>query len=519
MTTGTETYGGLVVPVDENSAEARVRRLYEHASIGIVATVVNSLILIGVLRNLVDPPRLFVWWSCLMVVTGVRLLQVEWFRRVVSRGEFDSRRWGAYFVGGLGVAGCVWGGASIWLLPDSVAHQSFLAFVLGGMVAGAAATFSIRMDAFLAFALPALAPLAARFFLMGDELHVAMGAMTLLFGLLLTGTAHRVNGLLARTITLESSLSHATKQSDGLNAQLLSAERARSAAERTLASRDEENEERLRQYVADMTETFVTLQDKSERRLLERFERELEATRLDATACFGTGMAYRLERFLRELSNHVREGLRKPDVVNTAEARQTLREVEELVDGEVGLVNELLMLGSPELGDKTAVDVREIVASKVEEWRSRLPTTAELWHSSAKEVPRVVGSSRALGHALDQLLSNAVAAIDSERGTIEIRAHVVMRRELELLGASPPTSKAGSFVAMEILDDGEGMDAETTRRAFEPFFSTRSRGKGLGLTIVKAIVLRHQGTLALESHPLRGTSVRLFIPVVSETLH
>jgi signal transduction histidine kinase len=512
MTTGTGAYEGLALPLEQSSAAPEVRRLYEHASIGIVATVVNSLILIGVLRNVVEPVPLFAWWACLMIVTVARFSQVEWFRRFVSAGTFDARRWGFYFVFGLGVAGSVWGGASIWLFPESEAHQTFLAFVLGGMVAGAAATFSVRMDAFLAYTVPALTPLAARFFFLGDEIHIAMGAMILLFGMLLTGTAHRVNRLLARTLSLEARLSEATRQSDGLNAQLTRSEHARSIAERALASHTEDNEERLRQYVGDMTETFVTLQEKSERRLRRRFERELDRARIDAAASFGTGMAYRLDNFLGKLSNHVREGLRDPDIFNTDAARRTLYGIEAVVDEEIDLVNELLAFASPMVNDDTPVDVGDLVASKVSEWRHRLPPRAGLWHSPGKESARVEGSSQALAHALDQLIANAVSAIDTERGTIEIRTRLVSRSEVDLAGAGAPSSRADSFVAIEVVDDGEGMDPQTARRVLEPFFSTQSRGRGLGLSIVRAIVLRHQGTLSIESHPLRGTAVRVFLP-------
>ena len=505
MTTRTETSRGLLVPIEASTKGAEVRRLYDHAPIGIAATFINSLILIGILRNLVEPRVLFMWWACLMVVTGARFAQVEWFRRVVSEDAFDARRWGAYFVGGLGAAGTVWGAASIWLLPASVAHQTFVAFVLGGMVAGAAATFSVRMDAFLAYAVPALTPLAGRFFLIGDELHVAMGAMVLLFGLLLTGTAHRVNRLLARTILLASNLSEASKQSHELNARLLSSERACSEAEEALATRSDEGDERLQQYVADMTETFVTLQEKNERRLLQRFERDRERARLDAAASFGAGMAYRLDDIFRKLADQVREGLRHPDVFDSAMTRQALRSIEGVVDEEVSLVNELLVFSGRGPIESKRIDVGELVESIASEWRMRLPPNVELWHSSAKEMPRVEGSSRALAHALGQLLSNAADAMDDERGTIEIRIGVVTRGEVEFTDATPSESKACSFVAIEVLDDGSGMGVQTSQRALEPFFSTRSRGRGLGLTVVNAVARRHQGTLTLETvQPVRA---------------
>ncbi len=102
------------------------------------------------------------------------------------------------------------------------------------MVAGASATFSVRMDAFLAYTVPALAPLAIRFFSMGDELHVAMGGMVILFGVLLTATAHQVHQLTARTSDLSGELAHlrtalraARESAESLGSRLERAEEAR----------------------------------------------------------------------------------------------------------------------------------------------------------------------------------------------------------------------------------------------------------------------------------------------------
>lgn len=87
---------------------------------------------------------------------------------------------------------------------DSIPHQAFLAFVLGGMAAGAVPTYSVRMELFLAFALPALVPITIRFFSAGDELHLAMGGMALLFVVLMVDSARRVHETIAKSLSLEA---------------------------------------------------------------------------------------------------------------------------------------------------------------------------------------------------------------------------------------------------------------------------------------------------------------------------
>ncbi|MBI5894888.1 MAG: ATP-binding protein [Desulfobacterales bacterium] len=67
-------------------------------------------------------------------------------------------------------------------------------------------------------------------------------------------------------------------------------------------------------------------------------------------------------------------------------------------------------------------------------------------------------------------------------------------------------------VILRITDNGIGMDADTCRRAFEPLFTTRARGTGIGLANVKKIVEEHEGHIELESRPGQGTQMKIVLP-------
>ncbi len=74
-------------------------------------------------------------------------------------------------------------------------------------------------------------------------------------------------------------------------------------------------------------------------------------------------------------------------------------------------------------------------------------------------------------------------------------------------------SKGGDLL-ITIKDNGIGMDKETLERAFEPLFTTRARGTGLGLANVEKIIEEHNGSILLESKPHKGTTVIIAIPAV-----
>ena len=181
----------------------QVKQLYRHTPIGIIATLVNSLILTFMLWEVISHAALIIWFAACVSVAFFRYLLFLKFWRFSLKPTETSRQ-DMWFRISITFSGIVWGSAGIFLFPvDSITHQIFIAFVLGGMVAGAAGTFSITIGTFIAFSLPTLVPIIVRFFAVGDHIHVTMGGMTLLFGFLMFLTAKRVNATTLSSLRLQ----------------------------------------------------------------------------------------------------------------------------------------------------------------------------------------------------------------------------------------------------------------------------------------------------------------------------
>jgi len=116
-------------------------------------------------------------------------------------------------------------------------------------------------------------------------------------------------------------------------------------------------------------------------------------------------------------------------------------------------------------------------------------------------------------HVLDNLVLNAIEAKESD-ADVEIS---VGTQELsgEEKTVTVPDEKVdpGTYVRVEVKDSGAGMPAEIAERAFDPFFSTKFLGRGLGLSEVLGIMRAHNGAVRLETARDEGTSVELFFPV------
>ncbi len=117
-----------------------------------------------------------------------------------------------------------------------------------------------------------------------------------------------------------------------------------------------------------------------------------------------------------------------------------------------------------------------------------------------------------------QLASNALESLEGKRGRIDIRTGVTTLIESDLGGSfALAPSTPGVFAFLEFLDNGCGMPADVASKIFDPFFSTKFAGRGLGLAAVLGIIKRHRGAVQVQTAPGRGTSIRVLIPQIAAT--
>ena len=190
-------------PNDQQLFHQQVAHLYALAPVGIVASLINGPLLAFILRKVIASEVLVGWLTCLLIVNALWCVLVARYRRQAV-DPADTNKWLMWFVGGNAVSGLVWGGAGFFLYPiTSIPHEIFLAFVLGGMIAGSTAVHAARQEAFLAYSVLTVIPLLIRFFEQGDELHVAMGMMALLFFTIMFLTARHNYTMIEQSLRLQ----------------------------------------------------------------------------------------------------------------------------------------------------------------------------------------------------------------------------------------------------------------------------------------------------------------------------
>jgi signal transduction histidine kinase len=131
--------------------------------------------------------------------------------------------------------------------------------------------------------------------------------------------------------------------------------------------------------------------------------------------------------------------------------------------------------------------------------------------------PAVVLADRnALKQALEGILTNAVEAMKERNGVVTIRLTEAILPEPRLMSGPYRTElPAGLYACIRISDRGDGIAPEEIDRIFDPYYSSKEFGRGLGLAAVLGIVHGHGGGITVESKPGRGSTVSLYLPLSS----
>jgi two-component system sensor histidine kinase PilS (NtrC family) len=247
----------------------------------------------------------------------------------------------------------------------------------------------------------------------------------------------------------------------------------------------------LRDVTDRVVGRVINFQDLTELRRMEQSMRRTE--RLASVGQLAAGITHEIRNPLAAISGSVELLRQAPQVTDDDRALMAIvtREIERLN----ALVTDLLDYTNPRPRQVSTVDLGVLVDETLRVFRQD-PTlgdakvTAEVGDGTIE----VDGDPEKLRQVLWNLLRNA-----AEAGGKGIEVHV---------------SRNGQSALLEVRDDGPGIPAEVAQKIFDPFFSTKKRGSGLGLATCHSIVVEHGGTIEVGSQP-GGTAFSIRLPLKS----
>ena len=438
-------------PRQQQVHAAETRLLYDNAGTGIVATIVIAALLAFAQRNVKPRSVVVVWLLYVLLVSAGRYWLVRRYRRASPAG-IDSRRWSVAFAVGAAMAAAGWVAAAITLYaPARPMNETFLVFVVGGVMLGGASLLAARPEAFLTFLLPTGLFTTLRLASQGDEAHLIMGSLTAVFTAATLTTTWRFHRVIESSFKLRfdnqdliASLQTANNQAEALNRE-------------------------LEQRVGDRTA-----------KLMEADQRKDE---------FLATLAHELRNPLAPIRFALESLKLGTPPTTAARARDVIeRQVQQLVR----LVDDLL-------------DVSRITANKIHLRRE----AHELAHLMETAVESIMPLATAAEQTLDvNLPSTPIHVYGDGTRIVQILANI-------LNNAVKFTPRGGHIwftadqqsdgAVVRIRDTGIGIAPHALPRVFdmfqqaEPTLERSAGGLGIGLTLARRLVEMHGGRIDIRS--------------------
>ena len=166
-------------------------------------------------------------------------------------------------------------------------------------------------------------------------------------------------------------------------------------------------------------------------------------------------------------------------------------------------------------GKTGPMDLSAVCRSILPPISANLPAAVSVKTSFPEQGPVVQANEALIRRVLSSLTLNAAEAIDDRGGDITVVISVVPAAQVQACQPYPQgwEPKAAEYACLAVTDTGCGMAPETLEKVFDPFFSTKFTGRGLGMPLVLGMVKALDGAVAIDSHPGRGTTVRIFLPL------
>jgi len=243
-----------------------------------------------------------------------------------------------------------------------------------------------------------------------------------------------------------------------------------------------------------------------------RLEGQIQhAQKLESLAVLAGGVAHDFNNLL--LGMLINLSLVRERLATEAPVGTQIQGMEEMAHRAADLCRQMLAYAGRGRVQAQPVDISRVADDYTHLVSVSLPTRVDLSCDLMPNLPAVEADETQLGQVLMNLIANAQEAIGEESGTIRVQTGVMTPDQRYLaeceVGQMLPN---GPSVYLEVSDTGCGMDPGTRERIFEPFFSTKFTGRGLGLAATLGVVHAHHGAVHVHTEPGAGTTVRVLLP-------
>ncbi|NBB96305.1 MAG: response regulator [Planctomycetes bacterium] len=271
----------------------------------------------------------------------------------------------------------------------------------------------------------------------------------------------------------------------------------------------------------ELSEIIVTSTDVTDRRKSDEQRRELEAQiqhaqKLESLGVLAGGIAHDFNNLLVGILGNADLALTELSPVSPA--RESVQQIEISARRAADLCRQMLAYSGKGRFVIEPIDLSEVVEEMGHMLTVAISKNVVLKYNLPDDLPAVMADATQIRQVVMNLITNASEAIGDRSGVISVSTNAMECTQecLDEAYAAEDLSP-GMYVALEVSDTGCGMDAETLAKLFDPFYTTKFTGRGLGLAAVLGIIRGHGGAIKVDGEPGRGSTFTVLLPASAES--
>jgi len=241
----------------------------------------------------------------------------------------------------------------------------------------------------------------------------------------------------------------------------------------------------------------------------------LQAQQAESLAVLAGGIAHDFNNLLVGVQGNAE--LLAMELPPESDAAETVGHIRSAATRAADLTRQLLAYAGRGRFVVERVNLTHLVEEMLSLVRSAIPRSIAFdFRHGVEEQPIVEADATQLRQVVMNLVTNASEAIASDGGGVHVWVGTEHRDRaaLQLLHAAPDMPAEGPYAVLRVTDDGVGMDEGTLSRIFDPFYTTKFTGRGLGLAALLGVVRAHHGGLDVVTAPGAGASFIIYLPLV-----
>ncbi len=312
-----------------------------------------------------------------------------------------------------------------------------------------------------------------------------------------------------KTTESTNQLRETSVSEDGTTEQVFDSELEKHLEIKTLPRFDEHD--RIKGMVQITRDVTDKKKSEKEHQMLQ--ERLTQAQKMEAIGSLAGGIAHDFNNILAAVMGYTELALL--DMPDDSLAIDKLEQALKASQRARKLVEQILVFGrkTKEKLKPTPIQFRLIIEEDLKFLKSTLPSTIQIRQDIASNGV-VVADPTQLHQIMMNLCTNANHAMQENGGVLEVKLTEVNIDSSTFSGDNGTNLLPGPYIKLTVSDTGHGMTPDTTKRIFEPYFTTKAKGvgTGLGMAIVHGIVNNLEGTIEVQSDVGKGTAFHVFLP-------